>query len=122
MIRTVLIHRYDNAPDIMAVPRNQCSDVLVRAKEDNFSMVIIVPTRAAKITRAIVADATSGQYVPTTPKHWPGRPADYCIRVDLENFRYTTVDKVQRELERVGKTWAAQWQVTSAEIELNNLF
>lgn len=41
-----------------------------------------------------------------------------CVtRVDLENFRYTTVDKVQRELERVGKTWAAQWQAMVAGIE-----
>ncbi|MGZ0654509.1 hypothetical protein ACWPKS_02790 [Coraliomargarita sp. W4R72] len=118
----VLIHRYDNLPDIRAIEGNRCSDVYTRAQNDNFEYVIIVPTGAAKTNVAVIAKATSGQYTANSIKEWPGRPDDgYLVRVNLTNIQYTTLDKVRTELKRVGKTWAAQWQVTTATIDLANI-
>jgi hypothetical protein len=35
-----LVHRYDNEPDILPVESNQCSEVYVRFKDNNFDLVL----------------------------------------------------------------------------------
>jgi hypothetical protein len=62
-LKKALIHRYDNEPDILAVETNGCSDVYRHVNGDDFEIVIIVPTLAARTQVAVIADAISGQYL-----------------------------------------------------------
>jgi hypothetical protein len=116
-MQKALIHRYDNKPDILAVEKNGCSEVYRRARDDNFDVVIVVPTSYARTQTAVVADATSGQYTPENARPWPGRPDEYPVRVDVTNVRYTTLEKVRRAVEAAGETWAGQWTVKVAAID-----
>ena len=43
-IKKALIHRYDNLADILAVERNGCSEVYKRSQDNDFDIVIVVPT------------------------------------------------------------------------------
>jgi hypothetical protein len=115
-LKKALIHRYDNEPDILAVETNGCSDVYRTVNGDDFEIVIIVPTLAARTQIAVIADAVSGQYRPKEPRAWPGRPDRYGVRVDVKNVRYTTLTQVQHAIEAAGATWAAQWTVKVAVI------
>ena len=116
-MQKALLHRYDNKPDILAVEKFGCSEVYRRTKDDNFDIVIIVPTGQAGTTMAVVGDAISGQYTPPAAKPWPGRSDVYPIRVDLANIRYTTLDKVRRAVEAAGETWPGQWTVKISAID-----
>jgi hypothetical protein len=109
--------RYDNEPDILAVETNGRSDVYSRVNDDDFELVIIVPTLTAGTQVAVIADAVSGQYPPKEPRAWPGRSDRYGVRVDVKNVRYTTVNKVRSVVEAAGVTWAAQWPVIMAMID-----
>jgi predicted HNH restriction endonuclease len=111
-----LIHRYDNALDILAVEGNKCSEVYNRSRDDDFDVVIIIPTGKAKSDVAVIADAFSGQYKPDTPKTWPGRPDTYPVRVDVNNVRYTTIDQVKSAFECAGIGWAGQWLVRNVDL------
>jgi hypothetical protein len=86
-MQKALIHRYDNKPDILAVEKNGCSEVYRRARDDDFDVVIVVPTSYARTQTAVIADATSGQYTPENARSWPGRPDAYPVRVEVTNVR-----------------------------------
>jgi hypothetical protein len=116
-MQKALIHRYDNKPDILEVEKHCCSEVYRRSKDDTFDVVIVVPTGTAGTQIAVVGDATSGQYTPPESKPWPGRPDVYPIRVDLTNFRRTTLDRVREAVEATGQNWAGQWTVRMFAID-----
>ena len=120
--RRAIIHRYDNLPDILAVERNKCSEVYQPAADDDFEIVIVVPTGRAKTLKAIVADATSRQYRPPHSKPWPGRPDAYPVRIDVTNVRHTTVTKVREAMRKAHETWAAAWVIKSVVLEEQDLF
>jgi hypothetical protein len=117
-----IIHRYDNLKDILAVEQNGCSEVYKRAADDDFDVVIVVPTGRAKTQTAIVADATSRQYRPDKAKPWPGRPDAYPVRIDLDNVRRTTLTKVREAMKNAGESWQAAWVIKSVRLEENDLF
>src|SRR5262245_33244217 len=119
--KKAIIHRYDNLPDILAVERNGCSEVYKRAADDDFEIVIVVPTSRAKTLRAIVADAASRQYSPDRAKSWPGRPDAYPVRIDVKNVRYTTLTKVRQAMKNAGESWAAAWVIKSVMLEEGDL-
>jgi hypothetical protein len=122
-VRKVLIHRYNNEPDILAVETNCCSDVLSPAGID-FDFVIVLPTSAAKTKITVFAEPASGQYRIRgrhSQKHWPGSPrVQYLFRVDLTNIRYTTLEKVKRALQDAD-SWVGQWTVKIAEMDVVDL-
>lgn len=123
MKRKILVHRYDNEPDILAIEKRGYSDVYKRTKDDDFELVVVVPTNAAKTSVAVVAEATSGQYRPLfQDEAWPGRPDHYLIRVDVRNVRYTTRERVRQAFQIAGETWAAQWTVKLVELDERLLF
>lgn len=111
-----LIHRYDNEPDILAVEEKGFSDVYRRGCDD-FEIVVVVPTGAADTETAVVADAISDQYTPNVRGEWPGRPDRYPVRVNVENVRYTTRDRVKEAVIQAGQTWAAQWTVLCVDLD-----
>jgi hypothetical protein len=121
-IKKALIHRYDNKPDMLAVEKNGCSEVYKRSRDKNFDLVIVVPTQRARTSIAIVADAASEQYTPALAKHWPGRPDRYPVRIDVQNVRRTTMQKVREAMAKADKTWVAAWVVCAVELEENDLF
>lgn len=116
-----LIHRYDNEADILAVEEKGFSDVYRRAATDDFEIVVVVPTGAAETQTAVVADAISDQYTPNTMGRWPGRPDRYPVRVNVENVRYTTRERVKEAIIQSGQTWAAQWTVISCGLDESTL-
>ena len=113
-----LIHRYDNEPDILDVKVNMCSEVYKRSANDDFDYVIVIPTGAAKTTKAVIASALSRQYPSDGSKHWSGRPDRYKWRVDLANVRYITIDEVKRAFDEAGAQWAGQWAVKHVRLPL----
>ncbi|WP_155864555.1 HNH endonuclease [Deinococcus ficus] len=121
-IRKVLIHRYDNELDIRAIESRGYSDVYSRVKQEDFSLVVVVPTLAANSTVAIVADARSAQFTPTGGEPWPGRPDRYPVRVNVDHVRYTTVNLVRAAVEAAGVAWRAQWTVRLVELDPRQLF
>jgi hypothetical protein len=120
--RKAIIHRYDNLPDIRAVKRNGCSEVYQRAADDDFELVIVVPTGRAKSLEAIVADAASRQYRPEKSEPWPGRPDAYPVRINVTNVRSTTLTKVREAMRKAGESWAAAWRIKSVVLEEEDLF
>lgn len=121
-MKKALVHRYDNKRDILAVEDNQCSEVYSRSKEDDFDLVIVVPTKAANTGLCVIADAKGKQYEPENPKPWPGKPDAYPVRIDVENVRFSNVRKVRLALEQAGKSWAAAWTILSVEVDEFLLF
>ncbi len=121
-VEKALLHRYDNLPDILAVEKNGCSEVYKRAKDDGFDLVIVVPTARAKTQKAVVAEATGGQYTPEKAKPWPGRPDAYPVRINVRNVRYTNLTRVRDAMKKAGESWAAAWVIKSVELEENDLF
>jgi len=107
----VLVHRYDNEPDILKIASNGCSEVYQRSLNDDFEFVIVVPTLKARTNKAVIAQATSKQYKPDFSKSWPGRPDRYLWRVDLSNIRFTTVDIIKKAFDEAGIRWSGQWTV-----------
>lgn len=120
--RKAVIHRYDNLADIEAVERNGCSEVYKRAKDDEFELVVVVPTARAKSLKALVADATSGQFTPEKANPWPGRPDAYPVRINVCNVRYTSLQRVREAMQKAGHSWAAAWVIKSVELEESDLF
>jgi len=120
--RRVLIHRYDNELDILAIEERGYSDVYRRAASDEFTMVAVVPTRSAKSNLAVIADARSPQYRPDGGVPWPGRDDRYLVRVDVDNVRYTTLDLVRAAVINAGVAWAAQWTVRLVNLDVSWLF
>jgi hypothetical protein len=116
-MKKVLVQRYDNELDILAIERNEHSDVYRRSTRDDFEIVAVVPTAGARSQIAVVADARSRQYTPTTETRWPGRDDRYPVRVDVENVRYTTSARVRYAVEQAGYTWAAAWTVLFVELD-----
>lgn len=116
-MKRALIHRYDNKPDILAVESRGYSDVYSSVADNDFDLVIVVPTGSAKTNIAVYGNATSGQYQPDGGEPWPGRPDRYRIRVNLEDVRYTTRDRVREAVMEAGRTWAAQWTVLSLALD-----
>ena len=110
-MKVALIHRYDNKPDILAVKENGCSEVYRRSRTDNFDLVVVIPTVAAKTSLAVYGETTSGQYVPPQAKSWPGKPDKYPIRVDMTNIQETTLKRVRHAVDLAGGSWAGQWTV-----------
>lgn len=121
--RKALIHRYKNKPDILTVEKNCCSDVMSPGSND-FDLLIVLPTAAAKTDIAVVADAISGQYKirgKHLQKHWPGSPGEkYKFRVDIANVRYTSSERIRQELLRSGQ-WVGQWTVRNVEVDPEQL-
>ncbi|MFC4427208.1 HNH endonuclease [Deinococcus navajonensis] len=118
----VLIHRYDNEPDILAVETRLYSDVYKRAPDDDFQLVAVVPTLKARTTVAMVAEAAGPQSAPSAGPPWPGRPDEYMVRVPLRNVRRTTLNHVRNAVMAAGETWAAQWTVRIFELDEQLLF
>lgn len=118
----LLVHRYDNEPDIRAVKERGYSDVYVRSKDDNFDLVAVVPTLKAKTKTAVIADAVGGQYAPDGGEPWPGRPDKYRVRVDVSNVDYTTVEVIRAAMDHAGISWAGQWTVRLVEVDPGQLF
>lgn len=119
--KKAIIHRYDNLPDIEAVERNGCTEVYKRAKDDDFEIVVVVPTSKAKTLKALVADAASGQFTPDRAKPWPGRPDAYPVRINVRNVRYTSLQRVREAMKKAGHSWAAAWVIKSVELEESEL-
>lgn len=111
-----LIHRYDNKPDMLAVEKNRCSDVFNHALDNDFELVIIVPTKVAKTDLVIVAEALSGQYQPEEPRSWPGKPADYGWRVDLGTVRETKLDIIKQAFDEVNLNWGGAWTIRNVAL------
>lgn len=120
-MKRVLLHRYDNALDILDVERRGYSDVFQRSNAEPFDFVAVVPTRAAKTNIAVVGVARSQQYDPNGGKPWPGRDDKYLVRIDVSDVRHTTVTKVRAAVEDAGKRWAAQWTVTYVDLDNQQL-
>jgi hypothetical protein len=120
--RKAIIHRYDNEPDILAVERNGCSEIYKRAKDDEFELVIVIPTLRARTSVAVVAEAVGPQFTPEKARAWPGRPDAYPVRINVSNVRYTTVQKVRHAMQNAGQTWEAAWVVKSVVLEEADLF
>ncbi|WP_168734692.1 HNH endonuclease [Deinococcus sp. KSM4-11] len=118
----LLIHRYDNEPDIRAVKERGYSDVFMRSKNDDFDFVAVVPTLKARTKTAVIADAIGGQYAPDGGEPWPGRPDKYRVRVDVTNVEYTTVNVIREAMEHAGISWAGQWTVRLVEVDFGRLF
>ena len=116
-IKKALVHRYDNKADILAVQKNGGSEVFTRATDDDFDIVIVVPTRRAETDIAVWGEATSGQYTTDKPKSWPGRPDSYSVRVDMKDIQATSVDLVKKAFQKAGKTWQAAWTVNTVNID-----
>lgn len=108
-MKRTLIHRYDNKLDVLDVESRGYSDVYTEVPESDFEILIVVPTNDAKSELAVYGNARSPQYPPPGGEPWSGRDDKYAVRVDIENVRYTTRDKVREAVERAGGTWAAQW-------------
>ena len=119
--KRAIIHRYDNLQDILAIEKNGCSEVYKRAKDDDFELVVVVPTERAQTNQAVVAVATSGQFTPEQAQSWPGRPDAYPVRINVKDVRYTTVDRVRTAMANAGETWAAAWVVKSVELDDSDL-
>jgi hypothetical protein len=66
-----------------------CSEVYVRARDEAFQLVIVVPTLQAHTDIAVIGDPVSPQYRPTTATHWPGRP-DRCDATERSGDREST--------------------------------
>jgi hypothetical protein len=117
-IKTVLVHRYNNKPDVLAVEKNGCSDVMKASSQVDFDLVLVIPTGEANTDIAVLADPTSAQYkVRDRQKHWPGSPGKkYVFRVDLANVRYTSLQRVRQALIKVGQ-WDGQWTVKSVQLD-----
>ena len=120
MVRA-LIHRYDNRDDILAIEANRCSDVYRRSADDDFELVVVVPTNKARTDLAVVADAKSTQYRAPVSKNWPGRPDAYPWRVDVDNVRYSSLAVVKRAFENAGEPWIAAWTVRTALLAKEDL-
>jgi hypothetical protein len=120
--KRAIIHRYDNLPDILAIEKNGCSEVYKRSAEDDFDLVIVVPTTRAQTLTAVVAEATSRQYRPPKSKQWPGRPDAYPVRIDVTNVRYTTLTKVREAMRKAGEGWIGAWVLKAVELEEADLF
>ena len=116
-MKIALIHRYDNKPDITSVKQNGCSEVYARSRKDDFDLVIVIPAQSARTNQAVYGDATSRQYSPSQAKPWPGRPDRYPVRVDMANIRETTLERVRKEVELAGGSWAGQWTVRAVAVE-----
>lgn len=120
-MKKAIIHRYDNKPDILAVEKNRCSEVYRRVNDNNFELVIVIPTGRAKTNFAVYADAESGQYIPPESKPWPGKPDRYTYRVDVTNVRRTTLDNVRNAIESAGNVYAGAWTVRVINIDESKL-
>lgn len=120
--KKAIIHRYDNLPDILAVEENGCSEVYKRSRDDDFELVVVVPTSRAHTLIAVVGDAASRQYKPARARPWPGRPDAYPVRIDLTNVRRTTLTKVREAMNNAGESWAAAWVIKSVVLEEQDLF
>ena len=116
-MKKAIIHRYDNKPDIVAVEKNGCSEVYKAAKDNNFELVIVIPTGKAKTDFAVYADATSGQHIPDESKPWPGKPDRYAYRVNVENVRQTNLLKVRKAIEAGGNIYAGAWTVRVVTVD-----
>lgn len=121
MSQRVLIHRYDNEPDILAVEERGYSDVYDRSRLNEFDLIVVLPTGAAKTQVTVVADAVSGQLVPEGGEPWPGRDDFYGVRVYVENVRYTTHARVRQALVDA-EQWVGQWKVKRVDLDLEDLF
>ncbi|GEM_PF-1977139 len=111
-----LIHRYDNKPDMLAVEKNRCSDVFNHSLDNDFELVIVVPTRAADTDLAIVAEALSGQYQPAEPRSWPGKPAAYVWRVDVGLVKKTTLAVIKEAFDEADLNWAGAWTIRNVSL------
>ena len=122
-VKKAIIHRYDNLRDILAVEINGFTEVSTRASDDDFDLVIVVPTGKARTRQAIVADAASRQYQPPQAMPWLGRTDARPVRIDVRNVRLTTLGGVQRAMDRAGERgWSAPWVIKTVRIEENDLF
>ena len=117
----VIIHRYDNERDIQAIPKNKCSDVYDRARDDVFEFVIVIPTLNANSNLSAICEANSGQYPIENQITWPGRVDDYKYRVDVELIKFTALTNVRPVIEDGIANWAAQWKVLNAELDMSRL-
>ncbi|WBA42992.1 HNH endonuclease [Hymenobacter canadensis] len=117
-MKTVLVQRYDNELDILAIAERGYSDVYDRSKREDFDLVLVVPTSAARTSVTVVATPTSKQYKPTDDSPaWPGKPDNYKVRIDVRNVRYTSVERVKAAFASAGLTWAAAWKIMVADLE-----
>ncbi|PRY31789.1 hypothetical protein CLV58_12286 [Spirosoma oryzae] len=111
-----LIHRYDNKPDMLAVEKNRCSDVFNHSLDNDFELVIVVPTRAANTDLAVIAEALSGQYQPAEPRSWPGKPAAYVWRVDVGLVKETTLTIIKEAFDEANLNWAGAWTIRNVSL------
>jgi hypothetical protein len=122
-MRTVLVQRYDNKEDILAIETRGYSDVYTPSRREDFDLVAVVPTRAARTSTVVIAQPTSPQYRPTSTGDapWPGRPDTYPVRIDVQQVRYTSVERLRSAFKAVGANWAAAWRIMVLDLD-ENLF
>lgn len=120
---TVLVHRYDNEPDINAISKNGCSDVYRRATNDDFEYVLVIPTGKAKTSKAVLYKRKSGQCKIVENLKWPGRPDKYGWRTEIipESEVITTLEDVKKEFKRINLNFAGPWTVRAIQMDIRNL-
>jgi hypothetical protein len=123
IMRTVLVQRYDNEEDILAIEGRGYSDVYRRSSQEDFELVAVVPTLAARTSTVVIAQPTSPQYRPTGTDDapWPGRPDTYRVRIDVQQVRYTSVERLKSAFQAVGAKWAGAWSIRVLDLD-ENLF
>jgi len=120
-LKKAILHRYDNKPDIIAVEKNGCSEVFKRAKDNDFDLVVIIPTRNANTDFSLYGDAISEQYIPKQSKYWQGRPDKYAYRIDMKNIKHTSLGNVRKAVESTGTNWLGAWTVRVVMLDENLL-
>lgn len=121
-----LIFRYNDEGDIFASKTNKCTQTDRRASSDA-PYVVVVPTLEANSDLAIYGEASGGQYeaqVNDGRKQWATPPRNdktLCYRVDVPDFKYTTVNRVIAAIPEEQRKWQAQWYVRLIEIDLSLL-
>lgn len=118
----LLIQRYKNEPDILAIEEFGVTDNFHKARDDDFDLVAVVPTNAANTETSIVAIPTSDQHTPNSQLPWPGLPEVYPNRIHLRDVRYTERMYIRQAVEAAGHVWAAAWQIKTAMVNPVDLF
>jgi hypothetical protein len=116
-----LVQRYNSKEDMYAIEKFACSDFPYRAPDNDFDMLIVIPTLRANTHLALIADTVSGQYKPAKKRYWPSKRREGRVRIDVKNVKYCDLNIVREELERAGLNWSGHWHVKTLLIEENNL-
>jgi hypothetical protein len=122
-IINVLVHRYDNKMDIDTIILNHCSDVYKKTKSNDFEYVLVIPTRKARTSKAVLYKKKTDQYQIINNINWPGRPDKYYYRTEIhpETEVITNLNLVKMEFQQKGIQFSGPWTVRIVQIDINNL-